>query len=241
MRYGEGNLNRLQIAGELHVKSGKVLDPKDVPELGAPLDLSMLYGEASWESRAQMSRTSAQDFVEALLLHVHHARFLQEHPHVRVRSSLLQDQLLGEAGETLAQRAPEVLSRLRKEAVKLNFEASGGRMKTDWIEPETLFWAAWHALPAGEQAAIAREVVTGFVKWVEEAATQVPRPTSDPMEPHRHRIHPLLWKALEGQPKAASSIVRREQESWSAGRETYLKRRPRWSIKGAVPPWRQAK
>ena len=242
MRYGEGNLNRLQIAGELHVKSGKVLDPKDVPELGAPLDLSMLYGEASWESRAQMSRTSARDFVEALLLHVHHAQYLQEHPHVKVRSSLLQDQLLGEAGETLAQRAPEVLSRLRQEAVKLNLEASGGRMKTDWIEPEALFWAAWHALPAGEQAAIAREVITGFVKWVEEAATKDPRSAGDRiearMEPHRHRIHPLLWKALEGQPKAASAVVRREQEAWEAGRETYLKRRPRWSIKGAVPPWK---
>ena len=33
MRYSEGNLNRLQIAGELHVKSGKVLDAERVPEL----------------------------------------------------------------------------------------------------------------------------------------------------------------------------------------------------------------
>jgi hypothetical protein len=94
------------------------------------------------------------------------------------------------------------------------------------------------ALPVGEQAAIAREVITGFVKWVEEAATKDPRPTGDSMEPHRHRIHPLLWKALERQPKAASSVVRREQEAWKAGRETYLGRRPRWSIKGAVPPWK---
>jgi hypothetical protein len=58
------------------------------------------------------------------------------------------------------------------------------------------------------------------------------------MEPHRHRIHPLLWKALETQPKAASAVVRREQEQWTAGRETYLNRRPRWSIKGSVPPWK---
>jgi hypothetical protein len=239
MRYSEGNLNRLQIAGELHVKSGKVLDPKDVPELGAPLDLSMLYGEASWESRAQMSRTSARDFVEALLLHVHHAQYLQDHPHVRVRSSLLQDQLLGEAEESLARCAPKVLSGLRKAALKLNLEASGGRMKTDWIEPETLFWAAWHALPAGEQAAIAGEVITSFVQWVEEAATKDPRTPPDPMEPHRHRIHPLLWKALARQPKAAGAAVRREWQAWTAERETYLGRRPRWSIKGAVPPWKK--
>jgi hypothetical protein len=241
MRYSEGNLNRLQIAGELHVKSGKVLDPQDVPELGAPLDLSMLYGEASWESRAQMSRTSARDFVEAVLLNVHHAQYLQKHPHVRLRPALLQDQLLSEAEETLARRAPEVLSRLRKAALQLNLEASGGRMKTDWIEPEALFWAAWHALPVPEQAAIAREVITGFVKWVEEAATQDPRipRDGDPMEQHRHRIHPLLWKAVERQPKAAGAVVRREWEAWKAGRETYLGRRPKWSFKGAVPPWRK--
>ena len=115
-------------------------------------------------------------------------------------------------------------------------------MKTDWIEPETLFWASWHALPAGEQAAIAREVITGFVQWVEEAATKdprTPRDPSDPMEPHRHRIHPLLWKALARQPKAAGAVVRREWQAWTAGRATYLGRRPQWSIQGAVPPWRQ--
>ncbi|MBI4864567.1 MAG: hypothetical protein HY815_30575, partial [Candidatus Riflebacteria bacterium] len=43
MRYSEGNLNRMQIAGELHVKSDKVLDPDRVPELDAPLDIAMLY------------------------------------------------------------------------------------------------------------------------------------------------------------------------------------------------------
>jgi hypothetical protein len=60
MRYSEGNLNRLQIAGELHVKSGKVPDKKDIPELSTPLDLEMLYDEASRENRGQMARTSAE-------------------------------------------------------------------------------------------------------------------------------------------------------------------------------------
>ena len=87
MRYSEGNLNRLQIAGEYHVKSGKVLDPEEVPELDAPLELALLTEECSWENRGQMSRTSARDFVEALLLDVHHAQYLQAHPHVSVKDS----------------------------------------------------------------------------------------------------------------------------------------------------------
>ena len=40
MRYSEGNLNRLQIVGELHVKSGKVLEAEKAPELDAPLELA---------------------------------------------------------------------------------------------------------------------------------------------------------------------------------------------------------
>jgi hypothetical protein len=102
MRYSEGNLNRVQIAGELHVKSGKVLDPKDVPELDAPLESAMLYDEASWEMRGQMSKTSAADLVEAVLLDAHHARWLAAHPHVPLRGVLAQDQLLADAAETLA-------------------------------------------------------------------------------------------------------------------------------------------
>jgi hypothetical protein len=149
MRYSEGNLNRLQIAGELHVKSGKVLDQQDIPELDTPLDIAMLYDEASWESRGQMSRTSAEDFVEAVLLDVHHALYLLEHPHVRRRGSLAQDQLMSDAVETLERLAPRALGRLRKEARRSNLEASGDRIKSDWIEPETLFWCVWKHLPLG--------------------------------------------------------------------------------------------
>ncbi|MGZ4778941.1 MAG: hypothetical protein ACXV5L_07070, partial [Thermoanaerobaculia bacterium] len=71
MRYSEGNLNRLQIAGEFHVKGGEVLDPERIPLADAPLEQSMLYTEASWENRGQMGRTSARDFTEALLLDIH--------------------------------------------------------------------------------------------------------------------------------------------------------------------------
>ena len=148
MRYGEGNINRLQIAGELHVKSGEVLDAERVPELDAPLQLGMLTTESSWENRAQMGRTSARDYVEALLLAVHHAQYLQKHPHVAVTASLHQDQILGDAEHTLQRRgAATTLARLRRGARKLNVAASRGRIKSDWIEPETLFWAAWRALP----------------------------------------------------------------------------------------------
>ena len=54
MRYSEANLNRVQIAGELHVKSGKVLGRAQVSDFEAPLDVSMLHSEASWEQRSRM-------------------------------------------------------------------------------------------------------------------------------------------------------------------------------------------
>ena len=245
MRYSEGNLNRLQIAGELHVKSGKVLDKKDIPELDAPLDIDMLYDEASWECRGQMARTSAEDFVEAVLLDVHHAMYLVEHPHVRVRGSLAQDQLMAHGVETLERLAPKELTRLRREARASNLEASGGRIKTDWIEPETLFWSVWKHLPLGEQASIAREVVEGFLERVHQAASHDPRRSSrrdasaDPMEAHRHRIHPVLWRALGRQRGvlAKARDVRAERDAWDAERKKYLARRPAWSVAKTRAPW----
>jgi hypothetical protein len=244
MRYSEGNLNRLQIAGEFHVKSGKVLDPDEVPELDAPLELALLTDECSWENRGQMGRTSARDFVEALLLDVHHARYLQAHPHVAIQDSLLQDQLLGDAEAILERHGgAATLARLHEEARQLNREASRGRIKSDWIEPETLFWAAWRALPVGEQAAIAREVVAGFVERVEQAASMDPRPEfqNDPMEWHRHRIHPELWRALEqaGTSRKANDPVRKELAAWQANRDEYLARRPVYSQVGGTPPWEE--
>jgi hypothetical protein len=242
MRYSEGNLNRLQIAGELHVKSGKVLDREDVPDLDAPLDIDMLYDEASWESRAQMARTSAEDFVEAVLLDVHHALYLQKHAHVRARSSLAQDQLMAQGVETLERVAPKVLAALRKEARQSNLEASGGRIKTDWIEPETLFWNVWKHLPLGEQAAIACEAVKGFLERVQRAASADPRhdASRDPMEAHRHRIHPLLWRTLERERGALEqhADVRAEWDAWSRNRKRYLARRPVWSVTDARAPWK---
>ncbi len=244
MRYGEGNLTRLDIAGELHVKSDKVLEPERVPEFDAPLDLSMLATEASWENRAQMCRTSARDFVEALLLEVHHAQYLQAHPHVRVKATLLQDQILGEAERTLSRHGgANTLARLRRAARKENLEASRGRIKSDWIEPEILFWEAWKVLPVGEKAAIAAEAIGGFVERVEHAAAMDKRPGSaDPMEWHRHRIHPVLWAALGTRAgRAAPKRVLRDLESWTAKKTEYLARRPPWSQDKRVrPPWGKA-
>lgn len=242
MRYSEGNLNRLQIAGELHVKSGKVLDKKDTPELEAPLDVDMLYDEASWENRAQMSRTTADDFVEAVLLDVHHAMYLIKHPRVRVRSSLAQDQLMAQGVETLERVAPKVLTRLRKEARRSNLEASGGRIKADWIEPETLFWSVWKHLPLGSQAGIACEVVEGFLQRVQQAASEDPRhdASHDPMEAHRHRIHPVLWRTLERERGvlARHPDVRAEWDAWRTDRKKYVARRPVWSVTNTRAPWK---
>lgn len=240
MRYSEGNLNRLQIVGELHVKSGKVLESEKAPEFNAPLELTHLTTEASWENRGQMSRTSARDFVEALLLDIHHAQYLQKHPHVAIRESLLQDQILGDAEESLKRHGgTAILDRLYREARKLNLNASRGRFKTDWIEPETLFWAAWQVLPAGEKTAIAKEAVSGFLARVEQATMMDPRPhiKEDPMEWHRHRIHPELWKALEATLNSDNPLYH-ELAVWKSNQDKYLSRRPQWSqLKDSVPPW----
>jgi hypothetical protein len=240
MRYSEGNLNRLQIAGELHVKSGKVLDEKDVPEFDAPLDLSMLYDEASWEQRAQMTAASAEDFVEAVLLYAHHAQWLLAHPRVRVVRSLAQDRILLDAEDTLRQRRPEKLARLRKAARASSLESSRQRIKSDFIEPETLFWAAWKSLSAGERAEIAREALTGFVERVENAAAHDARKKhADPMEPHRHRVHPILWEALALDPGALANdaTLAREARAWNAHAKRYRAKRPPWSPVIAKAPW----
>ena len=55
--------------------------------LDAPLEQSMLYTEASWENRAQMSKTSARDFAEAVLLDAHHAQWLGKNGGQRSGSS----------------------------------------------------------------------------------------------------------------------------------------------------------
>jgi hypothetical protein len=244
MRYSEGNLNRLQIAGELHVKSGKVLSDDRIPPADALLDLEHLYEEASWENRGQMGRTSGADFIEALLLDVHNARWLERNPHVTVVASLLQDQLLGDAEHTLATHAPAVLAELKAEAIVVNAESSRGRLKFDFVEPERLFWAAWHALPAGAQAEIAREAVCALVERVERAASCDPRPRAaehDPMEWHRHRVHPVLRRALLGAGGLApADPARRELDAFMRAKDSYLARRPRFSHSDDPPPWGDA-
>jgi hypothetical protein len=177
------------------------------------------------------------------LLYVHSLRRLQQHPHVAVTESLLQDQILGDAEQTLRRYGgTATLDQLRRAARKINLDESRGRLNTDWIEPETLFWAAWRVLPAGERAAVAREVIGNFVAYVHEAAALDPREAArqrDPLEWHRHRIHPVLWQALVNSPsKGASDPVNRELTAWQAEQEKYLARRPVWSqLEGVLPPW----
>jgi hypothetical protein len=122
-----------------------------------------------------------------------------------------------------------------------NLQVSYQRIKSDWIEPETLFWAAWRVLPAKEKAAIAREAVGNFVTLVQEAASVDPRPeaAADPMEWHRHRVHPQLWEALEAEPDVMkkNDPVRDELEQFQMRRDTYLARRPPFSITGDKAPW----
>lgn len=249
MRYSEGNLNRLRISGELHVKSGQVLDGDRVPELLAPLCPSMLYDEASWENRAQYSRSTARDFVEAILLDVHRAMYLQKNPGLAPVGSLLQDQLMADAEHTLRTYGAEArLEALQKAARATNLEDSGGRIKSSFVEPETLFWEAWKVLPPRERAAIAREAIQGLIDRVQTAATCDPRRTSevsvdideDAMEWHRHRVSPVLWQALKADPAvlADDDPVRNELQHYLADPDRYLTRRPAWSpVADERPPW----
>jgi hypothetical protein len=243
MRNSEVNLNRLQIAGELHVKNAEVLNAERVPELDAPLDASMLMEEASYEQRAHISRTSARDYVDAILLDVHHARWLQTHPHVKILGSLAQDQLSLDAELTVKKHAGAgALERLRKVARASNLEQSDGRLRTDFIEPETLFFAAWRALPAGGRAEIAREAVGGFVERVHQAASVDPRGANgDPMDAHRHRIHPLLWEALQKSRPAAGDAVGAELKRFLEDPDACLSKRPVFSQVGEAPPWDDVK
>jgi hypothetical protein len=246
MRYSEVNLNRLQIAGECHVKSATILNVERVPELDAPLDISMLYEEASFEDRGHMGKTSARDFVESVLLDVHHYRYLQAHPQVKVKDSILQDMLLIDGEKTVARHGGAgALDRLRRNARKLNFESGYERIKSDFIEPETLLWEAWKVLPHTPKAAIAHEVVSGLIERVRQASAYDPRPeakTEDPMEWHRHRVMPFLWAALNRREAGLkpSDPVAKELESWKADRQKYLKRRPEFSPAGLEPPWENA-
>lgn len=96
-------------------------------------------------------------------------------------------------------------------------------------------------MPAPEKAAVAREAIAGFLEAVEQAASVDPRPEAkgDPMEWHRHRIHPQLWVALQAEPGVLtkSDRVGKELQAWEARRNEYLGRRPMYSVTGMQPPW----
>ncbi len=63
-------------------------------------------------------------------------------------------------------------------------------------------------------------------------------PQSDPMEWHRHRIHPLLWQALEAPGTDPNDPIQRQRNVWLARRRHYLARRPVWSqLKKHCAPW----
>ncbi len=242
MRYSETNLARLQIIGELHVKKDVPLAEEEAFELEAPLEPKMLFQGASYEIRAQMSKKTARDYVDAVLLDVHRWRWLRAHPLVAVKRTLLQDQLLKDAERTVKKHAgQETLDALRRAARAKNLQESLNRVRSDFIEPETLFWAAWHALPPRARTAIAREAVAGFVERVHEAASMDPRnKTDDPMLPHRHRVHPLLWQALAGDTakRRKSDVVEHERRAFLAAPDAVLAARPMWcQLEHERPPW----
>ena len=75
---------------------------------------------------------------------------------------------------------------------------------------------------------------------MENASSKDSRPEKkdDPMEAHRHRIHPLLWEALSKEGATAlSAELRRERAIWQDNHKKYVARRPVWSVSGAKAPW----
>ena len=234
MRYSEGNLNRLQIAGELHVKSGKVLDARTRPgarraarrraadhggELGEP------RADVAAPARATSSRRCCSTST---------TRATCRPPHPRVVPSLLQDQILGDGEETVKKHAgAKALAELQARARRTTWRLGRAHPKRlDRAGDAVLGGLAGAA--AGERAAIAREVVGGFVERVEQAASVDPRPEQgDPMEWHRHRVHPSLWRALDegGKGGKAGDRALAELAAWRAKEKVYRARRPICDVK----------
>jgi len=66
---------------------------------------------------------------------------------VKVVDSIVQDKLLIEGEKTVAKYGgTEALDRLKRNARKLNLDSGRNRIKSDFIEPETLLWEAWKVL-----------------------------------------------------------------------------------------------
>ena len=127
-----------------------------------------------------MGRTSARDFVEALLLDVHHAQYLQQHPHVKRRRVAPAGPAPGGRREDASQKhgPKNLLAASAQGGAGIEPGGFAQRIKTDWIEPETLFWAAWKVLPAGERPRSPARWSADFVERVEQAASVDPRPES---------------------------------------------------------------
>jgi hypothetical protein len=94
-------------------------------------------------------------------------------------------------------------------------------------------------MPQKAKVAICEEVVLGFTERVHEAAAMDPRGLpGDPMEWHRHRIHPLAWKTLENAgTNKIDAAVAREVEVFARNRDHILARRPIYAQLGDKPPW----
>jgi hypothetical protein len=192
-----------------------------------------------------MCRTSARDFVEALLARCA-PRAISPGASARARRYLVASgpasrrsgsDLESDTGHArcwtgcMHRRGWRIWKRLRR------------RIRSDRIEPEPLFWAAWHALPPREQYAIAREAWVGSSERVHDAAVDgSPAGTRSPIRwsGHRHRIHPLLldkrWRRSGTDPNDRFS---RSAASGSRYRQRHYRgRRPIWSqLKDSRAPW----
>ena len=84
--------------------------------------------------------------------------------------------------------------------------SAGWRVFFLLVALSVLLWEAWRVLPSGEKAAIAREIVAGFVERVEQAASVDPRPEISRVLENRYqqyrRLYPALRAVFSNQPYA---------------------------------------
>ena len=87
--------------------------------------------------------------------------------------------------------------------------------------------------------------MVGFVSRVTESASCDPRrhneshaPT-DPLDWHRHRIHPLLFDALATEKPSPTDrdLPQREYRRFLIDKAELLSRRPPWSVGKRAAPW----
>jgi hypothetical protein len=181
MRYSEGNLNRLQIAGELHVKSGNPRGSAGRTRMSARLRAADHRGELGEPRRC--AHTSARLRRNAVVGCA--SRAICRLTRASARRVVATGSILGDAGHVGGYGANAVLDRLHAQARLANFEASG-RIRSTASNRTAVLGASTY--PSSEQHATHAKPAASWNGFIR------PHPWTRPMAIrsdgwHRHRIH----------------------------------------------------